>query len=154
MWEPVIEHDYNPEFEYVRHIDSGVTIIRPDSEGKPVMTTTENAMSATNPLTGIIAPVGPGVLRVNGKHVYPSDITLGECYRDEQTGFEGHATSIHFYQHACERVTLESHNKKLGMEEYTFDAKRLVHIDSGDEVDSPIPGGPARADGKRTNPPR
>lgn len=148
-WEPVTGHDYNPDFEYVRHIDSGVTIIRPDSEGNPVMS---NAMQSTYPGLGPISPMVPAQFGLSAH--YPSQIKLGERYRDQQTGFEGTATSIHFYQHACERVSLESYNRKLGLEEFTFDAKRLVHIDSGEEVDSPIPGGPARADGKRTNPSR
>lgn len=119
-----------------------------------------NAMSATYPTGGAggigvypgIGPLQPSAFGL--KQHYPSDITLGERYRDDQTGFEGHATSVHFYQHACERVTLESHNKKLGMEEYTFDAKRLTHVESGEVVDAELPGGPVRAEGKRANPAR
>jgi hypothetical protein len=38
---------------------------------------------------------------------FETDIDLGEKYLDPQTGIQGTATSIHFYQYACERVTLE-----------------------------------------------
>ena len=39
---------------------------------------------------------------------YESDITLGEKYRDKNTGFEGVATNVVFFQHGCERVTLKT----------------------------------------------
>lgn len=82
---------------------------------------------------------------------YKSDITLGERYRDEQTGFEGVATSIHFYQHACERVSLEtfdSHSQEI--KECSFDSPRLTHIKSGRTATTTRPGGPARPGERRT----
>lgn len=63
---------------------------------------------------------------------YESDIKLGERYVDNQTGFEGVATSTTFYQHACERVGLEAFNseqKKISIE--IFDAPRLTHVETG-----------------------
>jgi len=63
---------------------------------------------------------------------YSSDIVLGNKYRDEQTGYEGIATAICFYQHACERVTIEAFDKKkMEVREYTFDAPRLVDVETG-----------------------
>jgi hypothetical protein len=151
---PELWEDYQPTDQdfvlgdypngFVRHKASGFIMARPPSESEPDMTTTQqNQMGPFVP---------PYLLHV--KESYPSDIKLGERYRDEQTGFEGTATSIHFYQHACERVSLESYNKKLGLEELTFDAKRLIHIPSGQAVDSKTPGGPERGTGARKTPKR
>lgn len=85
---------------------------------------------------------------------YKSDIELGENYRDEQTGIEGIATAIYFFQHACERVCIEYVNQKDGeLKELTFDSPRLVHITSGRRVQTDRPGGPARSDeGRRPGP--
>lgn len=75
---------------------------------------------------------------------YTTDVVLGERYRDEQTGIEGIATAISFYQYGCERVNIEvvSHDAKE-IKDYGFDAPRLIRV--RDEV--PIPpstrtGGP------------
>ena len=38
---------------------------------------------------------------------FRSDVVMGDRYRDPLTGFEGVATGVTFYLHACERVTLE-----------------------------------------------
>ncbi len=79
------------------------------------------------------------------KQKYETDIQLGERYRDEQTGMEGIATAIFFFQHACERVQLErinSHNQQL--EETVFDAPRLTHVGTGLRAVVARPGGPAR----------
>jgi hypothetical protein len=87
---------------------------------------------------------------------FPSDITLGERYRDTQTGLEGIATSVHFYQHACERVTLEALSDKTGeLVEYAFDAPRLVAVERPEEaVRQRKPGGPARPGEVRAVPAR
>lgn len=82
---------------------------------------------------------------------HKSDIKLGERYRDDQTGYEGVATSIHFYQHACERVLLESFDReRQTVIEVSFDAPRLTHIKSGKTATTTRPGGPERADGRRS----
>lgn len=76
---------------------------------------------------------------------YKSDIKLGERYRDEQTGYEGIATAIYFFQHACERVQVETYDPvKKSVIETVFDAPRLTHIKSGTQAQSTRPGGPAR----------
>lgn len=72
---------------------------------------------------------------------FTSDITLGEGYQDEQTGITGVATAISFYQYACERVTLELVVRGR-VEEYTFDAPRLISVESGLHAASTTPGGP------------
>jgi hypothetical protein len=77
---------------------------------------------------------------------YETDIVLGEKYRDEQTGYEGVATSIHFYQHACERVAIESYDERQKqVREIVFDAPRLTHIATGKVAKVTKTGGPARA---------
>ena len=77
------------------------------------------------------------------KHKYASDITLGEKYRDDQTGVEGVAAAIHFFQHGCERVTLEL-LVKGELKEYTFDSPRLRHIATGRLATTTRTGGPER----------
>lgn len=91
-----------------------------------------------------------------GREAYKSDIVLGERYQDKQTGFEGIATGLHFYQHACERVTLEALNIKSGeLLELNFDAPRLVAVAKPDEaVRQQQTGGPARTGETRTTVPR
>lgn len=70
-----------------------------------------------------------------------SDVTLGDRYRDPLTGFEGAATSVTFYLHACERVSLEF--VKDGEIKYeSFDAPRLVHVKSGTQPTTTRTGGP------------
>jgi len=87
-----------------------------------------------------------------GKKDYKSDVVLGDRYRDEQTGYEGVATSIHFYQHACERVTIEAYDaERKDVRELTFDAPRLVHIKTGKVAKADKGGGPERAGEKRTH---
>lgn len=76
---------------------------------------------------------------------YASDIILGERYADDQTGFEGVATAVYFFQHACERVLLEAYDReRKEVKEQAFDAPRLRHIKSGVAATSTRPGGPAR----------
>lgn len=80
------------------------------------------------------------------KGTFKSDIILGDKYRDEQTGYEGVATSIHFFQHACERVCIESYNAATQeIREIVFDAPRLTHVKTGKTATVEKSGGPARA---------
>lgn len=79
------------------------------------------------------------------KQKYESDIKLGERYKDGQTGYEGVATSIYFYQHACERVCLETFDeKRQNVIEAVFDSPRLVHVKTGQQATTDKTGGPAR----------
>lgn len=80
-----------------------------------------------------------------GKNKFESDIVLGERYVDQQTGVEGVATAIYFFQHACERVQLEYINKAdQKFVELVFDAPRLTHVETRQTATSSRPGGPAR----------
>lgn len=79
------------------------------------------------------------------KNTFKTDIRLGERYRDEQTGIEGIATSIHFYQHACERVAIEKMKTDGELMEIVFDSPRLTHIATGIKATTSRTGGPARA---------
>lgn len=45
--------------------------------------------------------------KTKGEGVYEANVTLGEKYRDEQTGVEGTAVTVSFFQHGCTRVTIE-----------------------------------------------
>lgn len=70
-----------------------------------------------------------------------TDIILGDRYSDPLTGFEGVATALSFYLHACERVSLEY--VKDGTIKYeSFDAPRLVHIETGKQPKTKRTGGP------------
>lgn len=92
---------------------------------------------------------------VTKRNTYETDIILGEKYRDEQTGIEGTATAVYFYQHGCERVCLENVNRDGELKEYAFDAPRLVHIATGKQATTTRTGGPAKgADPHRGNPGR
>lgn len=73
---------------------------------------------------------------------YDSDIELGKRYRDPQTGVEGTATSAHFYQYACERVTLEYMKSDGALQELTFDAPRLESVETGKRAQTTRTGGP------------
>lgn len=77
---------------------------------------------------------------------FETDIVLGDKYKDEQTGIEGTAISVHFYQFACERVDIEAVIEGK-IVEYFFDAPRLSHVASGKkvEVQDGKTGGPDRA---------
>lgn len=85
-----------------------------------------------------------------GTEKYRSDIKLGERYTDTQTGLTGVATALHFYQHACERVTLETLKTDGELMEGAFDAPRLRHVESGRVAETTRTGGPARAGETRT----
>ncbi len=85
------------------------------------------------------------------KHTYQSDVILGNPYRDQQTGFEGIATAVFFFQHACERVSLETYDAtRKEIKEQVFDAPRLVSVRTGKPATSDRPGGPGRNEGQRT----
>ena len=74
---------------------------------------------------------------------YKSDIRLGERYRDEQTGIEGTATAVYFYQFGCERVGLEFVvDGKI--EDKSFDAPRLTRVKTGVRATVFRTGGPER----------
>lgn len=61
------------------------------------------------------------------------DVTLGRRYRDPLTGFEGAATAVTVYLHACERVAIEF--VKDGEVKFeSFDAPRLVDCATGEPV--------------------
>ncbi len=77
------------------------------------------------------------------KQSYKTDIILGGRYRDEQTGIEGTATAVSFYQFGCERVSLEAVVAGK-IEEYGFDAPRLTHVKTGVRAESPRNGGPEK----------
>lgn len=77
------------------------------------------------------------------KKSYRTDITLGERYRDGQTGIEGTATAVSFYQFGCERVSIEAVVAGK-IEEYGFDAPRLTHIETNVKAESLRNGGPAK----------
>lgn len=75
---------------------------------------------------------------------YATEIVLGNKYRDTQTGIEGTAIAVTFWQHSCERViveTVSAHDGKL--EEYTFDSPRLVLVTPPAKAyEKPANGGP------------
>lgn len=85
---------------------------------------------------------------------FKSDIILGEEYIDEQTGFVGTATAIYFFQHACERVNLESRlNDEGKIIVEAFDAPRLRSTKTKLKAASDRPGGPGRSnEGSRPGP--
>lgn len=72
---------------------------------------------------------------------YESQIELGKKYRDTDTGFEGTASSVHFYEHACERVNLKTLSEGKVIE-CSFDAPELESVDTGKKVETKRPGGP------------
>lgn len=89
------------------------------------------------------------------KQTYKSDIKLGERYRDEQTGVEGTATGLFFYQHGCERVNIEVLAQQTGeLKEYGFDAPRLTHVRSGQRARTTRTGGPDKGATARHTPTR
>lgn len=76
------------------------------------------------------------------KNTYPSDVVLGERYRDTVSGYEGIATATCFFLHGCERVTLEQWIERSGeLRELTFDAPRLLHVDTRKQVETRRTGG-------------
>ena len=79
----------------------------------------------------------------SGSTEYKSDIILGERYIDKQTGYEGVATSVSFFQHACERVCIETFDKgRQSVIESVFDAPRLTHVRTQKVAKTEKTGGP------------
>jgi hypothetical protein len=86
---------------------------------------------------------------------YESDIVLGERYQDVQTGFEGVATAAYFYQHGCERVSIETYDpERKEVKSETFDSPRLVHVESGQVSTTERTGGPGDDKGSKPVPKR
>ncbi len=84
------------------------------------------------------------------KNTFPSDIVLGEKYIDEQTGFRGVATSVTFFQHACERICLEDYDPtRKEIKEQVFDAPRLTAVKSGLVAKTEKTGGPQLPNAQR-----
>lgn len=81
---------------------------------------------------------------------FKSDIRMGDRYRDPLTGFEGVATAVTFYLHACERVALEYlKDGKVAYEH--FDAPRLVHVDTGKSPQTTRTGGPGGREARQVD---
>lgn len=81
---------------------------------------------------------------------FPSDINLGEEYVDAQTGYKGIATSVTFFQHACERVCIESFDKKRQQViEQVFDAPRLTNTKTKKTAVVTKTGGPQMPNAQR-----
>lgn len=77
------------------------------------------------------------------KQKYETDIKLGEKYRDEQTGYEGTATAVYFFQYGCERVQIETFDSvQRQIRSETFDSPRLTHIATGKRATVTRTGGP------------
>ena len=77
-----------------------------------------------------------------GQSTFRSDVKLGERYRDTVSGFEGTATAVYFFLHGCERVQLENWQAQAGeLRELSFDAPRLVHVETKREVTTTRTGG-------------
>ncbi|HUR24020.1 MAG TPA: hypothetical protein VMZ73_09140 [Acidimicrobiales bacterium] len=85
----------------------------------------------------------------HGSQNYRSDLKLGQKYRDETTGVIGHLVSIHFYEHACERGTLRYVDGDQNVQEMSFDAPELVHVDTNVRAVVSKTGGPRRSEGGR-----
>lgn len=86
------------------------------------------------------------------KNSFASDIVMGERYVDKQTGYEGVATSVTFFQHACERVCIESYDsERRRVVEVIFDAPRLTHVETGVQAKTKRSGGPGMPNA-RSNP--
>ena len=74
---------------------------------------------------------------------YKSDIKMGERYVDTQTGYEGVVTSITFFQHACERVALETYDEqRREVKTEIFDSPRLTHTTTQKQATTTRTGGP------------
>jgi hypothetical protein len=91
-------------------------------------------------------PTDEGILPMGlGKNGYKSGIVLGRRYRDTQTGIEGTAVALTFYQHGCERASIEFVVQgKIEIE--GFDVPRLVDAETTKEPEnSGRNGGPRDA---------
>lgn len=65
---------------------------------------------------------------------YKSEVKLGKRYRDTDTGFEGVAGSVTFYQHGCERVVLKGTNLQGELKEYSFDVPEVELVETGERL--------------------
>lgn len=82
---------------------------------------------------------------------YSSDVKLGERYIDEQTGFEGVARSVTFFQHACERVCLETYDaERKQVKDCVFDSPRLTSVKTGVKATTTRTGGPGAPNAQRS----
>lgn len=87
----------------------------------------------------------------SGENDFKSDIVLGEKYIDKQTGYEGIATSVTFFQHACERVCIESYDTtRKQVIESVFDAPRLTHVETQKVAKVVKTGGPQMPNSQRS----
>lgn len=68
---------------------------------------------------------------------YNSEIQLGQRYRDINTGFEGTATVVSFFQHGCDRLTIKGMNKQGEIVEYAFDSPE-VELITADAPPQPV----------------
>lgn len=76
-------------------------------------------------------------------------IEFGERYVDPHSGFEGVATSVYFFEHACVRVQLRGTNKSTGAPvECSFDAPELVRVKTEEKVPATRSGGPHDVTGR------
>ena len=84
---------------------------------------------------------------------FKSDIILGDKYRDPLTGFEGVATAVTFYLHACERVSLE-YVKDGEIKYESFDAPRSIHVKTETQPKTTRTGGPGGRESSQHQPER
>ena len=83
---------------------------------------------------------------------YTSDVILSDEYEDTQTGFRGIATAVYFYQYGCERVQLETYDKKTqDIRSLSFDAPRLRHVKTGVLNKTTRTGGPGNGFERRVD---
>lgn len=89
------------------------------------------------------------------KQKYEADIKLGERYKDVQTGYEGVAVCVTFWQYGCERIGLESYDaERKDVRIETFDAPRLENIETKKRATTSATGGDHMAAPQRTVAPR
>lgn len=75
---------------------------------------------------------------------YPSEVVLGQKYRDKRHGIEGHAVAITFMENSCTRVVLEfMHAGEI--KQVHMDDVELEQIDG-----SPVEGTGAKPGGVKT----
>lgn len=70
---------------------------------------------------------------------------LGTRVRDSVSGWEGIATSFHYYMNGCLRVTVEGIDKDKEPKGYVFDIEQVFEVPGAKEVErrAPTPtGGP------------
>lgn len=89
-------------------------------------------------------------MRAQGKALYPSDAKLGVEYKHKRFPIQGFATSVTFFENACERVILEwdGDNNLTGKRLHTesFDIVDLVEVETGKQATAEQTGGPSRGE--------